>query len=299
MSKESVKSTYPMVNTIAELEEIIRNGANGIYSTLNFDMFEMLEYNRGEDNSIEPAKMREFENIFASGKYMPDAVQLLINKHLQIIDGTHKNELHRRHGIPINFQFTKIPELNSEDPVILYEGVATYNAVNSKWNSKAHFRTALKLKLSLALEIEKIRADYCKEYRISRKHLSANRIYSILSHDKARLESNMVTVKDYAKTDLIGRINDPTFKTEMDFVCNVLKKLEDWNEVYELTAKITPFNMIRATLPFVWENNLNMEEFMDEIEGTEFNKRFKEISNTVKGCIAFTKKVQINIINKK
>lgn len=295
MSKVSkYQPVYPMINTIEELEKCDKSG---IYSTLNFDMFEKLEFNRGEDNGIDPNKMREFETILAEGKYNHEGVQMMVNVHRVIIDGTHKNELHRRHYIPINFYFTQIPALNSTDPVILYEGVANYNAVNSKWNSQAHFRTALKLQLPLALEIEQIQAECQKEYGIDGRTLSPNRVYALLSHDKHRLDSNMVTVKDYNNKDLLGVKDTPKFKREMNFVCTILKELEEWNKVYEETAKFTTFHMVRGVMPFVWDEMINMEIFIDEIQAVEFKKRFKNIANTVKGCTAFVRKTQQRIIN--
>ena len=292
---KKLKSTYPMINTIKELEKCDKNG---IYSTLNFEMFEMLEFNRGEDNGIESNKMREFERLLANGDYMADELQVIINKHRKVIDGTHKNELHRRHNIPINFRFTQIPELNSTDPVVLYEAVARINAINPKWNSKAHFNTAIKLNLKLALEIEKIQAEYNEKYDLDGRTLSSNRVYSLLAHDKARLESNMVTVKDYANEELIKRINTSKFKREMHFVCTMLHELQGWNKVYEETAKLTTFHMIRAAMPYVWDEMLNMEMFIDEIKSVDFPKRFKNISNTVKGCTAYTNRVQQKIMKK-
>jgi hypothetical protein len=290
-----VKSIFPMINSIKELENCDKRGT---YSTLNFDMFEMLEFNRGEDNGIDPNKMREFETLFANGEYMPEDVQVVINKHRKIIDGTHKHELHRRHNFPVNFRFTQIPELNSDDPVILYEAVSRINAINSKWNSKAHFNTALKLKLPLALEIEKIQAEYNEIYCLDGRTLSSNRVYSLLAHDKARLESNMVTVKDYNNNDLMSRVETPEFKREMHFVCTLLQELQEWNKVYEETAKMTTFNMIRAAMPYVWDNMLNTEMFIDEIKNVEFPRRFKDTANTVKGCIAFTNRIQQKLIKK-
>ncbi len=292
----TVKCIYPMINTVEELEKCDKLGT---YSTLNFDLFEMLEFNRGEDNGIDPVKMRDFEELYAKGEYMCEDVQVIINKNRKIIDGTHKHELHRRHVIPINFRFTQIPELNSDDPVILYEAVARINAINSKWNSKAHFNTALKLKLPLALEIEKIQAYYNNEYGLDGRTLSCNRVYSLLTHDKSRLESNMVTVKDYANKELIERVDTPEFKREMHFVCTLLQELQEWNKVYEETAKMTTFHMIRAAMPYVWDNMLNMEMFIDEIRGVEFPKRFKDTANTVKGCVAFTNRIQQKLLKKK
>ena len=293
---KAVKSSYPMINTEAELQALIDNGMNGIYSTLNFDLFDMLEFNRGEDNSLDANKMKEFENILAKGQYMKDAVQLLVNRNRKLIDGTHKNELHRRHTISVNFMFTKVPELNSNDPVILYGAVARYNAVNSKWNSNAHFRTALKLDLPLALEIEKIQAEYNEEYGIDGRTLTSNRIFSLLAHDKARLESNMVTVEDYNNKNLLGVKDTNKFKLEMHFVCTMLQELQEWNKVYEETAKFTTFHMIRAVMPYVWDDMLNMERFMDEVKNVNFPKRFKNVANTVKGCTAFTNRVQTKLI---
>jgi len=290
---KKVNSTYPMINTIEELENCDKKG---IYSTLNFNMFEMLEFNRGEDNGIDANKMREFEMLLANGLYMPDEVQVTINKQRQVTDGTHKNELHKRHNIPINFKFTQIPELNSDDPVILYEAVARINAINSKWNSKAHFNTALKLELPLALVIEKIQAKYNEKYNLDGRTLSSNRVYSLLAHDKSRLESNIVTVKDYANNDLVNVHKSPHFKQEMHFVCTLLQELQEWNKVYEETAKLTTFHMIRAAIPYVWDDMLNMERFIDEIQNVNFPKRFKNVANTVKGCTAFTNRVQTKLI---
>ena len=289
---QKVVSTYPMVNSPVECD------INGIHSTLNFDMFTLLEFNRGEDSCIDSVKLQSFRKIQADGEYMNDEVQVTVNKSMVIIDGTHKFMLHKELGIPVNFRFTKVPELNSDDKVTLLGAVARLNAVNSKWNSAAHFNTALKLKLPLALEIEKIQAEYNEEYQLDGRTLSPNRVYSLLAHDKSRLESNMVTVEDYNKRDLIKRVDDPAFKNEMQFVCTILQELQEWNKVYEETAKITTFNMIRAAMPYVWENMLNMEMFVDEVKAVDFPKRFKNIANTVKGCTVYTNKLQEKLIKR-
>jgi len=68
---KKVTSTYPMINTIEELRNCDKNG---IYSTLNFDMFTSLEFNRGEDNGLDPVKMAKFEKLLKDGDYMADEV---------------------------------------------------------------------------------------------------------------------------------------------------------------------------------------------------------------------------------
>lgn len=284
------------VKTFADAKQDVVN------STTNFGMFKTLKYNRGEDDGIDTTRLNKFKKLFENDEYFKHIIHVFVNLMGYVIDGHHKLALHKwlaEQGIivPINFVILTEPEFNEKDEVKLMGAIARYNAITSKWDSKAHFNTALKMGLPLAIEIENIQARCRTEYGVDGRFLSANRIYSLLSHDKKRLESNLVSVEDYVNEDLVEVAKTEEFEKELKFVCSVLKELQEWNRVYELTAKIEPFNMIRAAMPKVWGNMLNMEMFLEEIQGMEFNKRFRNVSNTVKACREYTKKLQKKMLD--
>jgi hypothetical protein len=209
-----------------------------------------------------------------------------------VIDGHHKLRLHEELNIPVNFTVLTQPEFNDGTDIQIMGAIARFNAITSKWDSKAHYNTALKYGLTLAVKIQELKAEYDQKYELDGRILTPTRIYALLSCDKKRLESNLVAVEDYANDDLLKNVNTVKFRSEMNFVCTVLKELQEWNVIYEETAKILPFNMIRATMPSVWDNELNMEKFMEEIQCV----KFKNVANTVKGCIAYTKRIQKQIL---
>jgi hypothetical protein len=175
--------------------------------------------------------------------------------------------------------------------------IARRNAVTSKWDSKAHFNVALKLRLPLAIAIQNLKAEYMRKYSTDGRMITPSRIFAILTSDSKWLNSDLVTVEDYGKEELIPVMSTEKFKKEFEFVCKVINYLTEWNCVYEETAKITQFNMIRATMPMIWDNMLNMDKFLAEIESKELKERFKGVANTVKGCVMYTKRFQKKMLN--
>ncbi|MBN1117783.1 MAG: hypothetical protein JXA77_11295 [Bacteroidales bacterium] len=281
---EVIRSTYPMVNSPEEVN------VNGKYSTLNFGMFKKLQYNRGEDTGIDANRLNRFKKLYYNNEYFNDELHLFVNEAMEVIDGHHKLALHIylfENGIklPINFTVLTQAEYNEGTPIQKMGAIARRNAVTSKWDSKAHFNVALKLQLPLAIAIQNLKAEgLCIDGRM----MTAPRIFALLTSDTKRLNSELVSVEEYDRPDLIDVMSTEKFKKEYEFVCNVINELIKWNKDYEETAKIIPFNMIRAIMPMVWENMLNMDKFVGEIQ----TKRFANVSNTVKGCTVYAKKIQ-------
>ncbi len=280
-------STYPLVSTPAEVN------VNGKFSTLNFDMFKTLQYNRGEDSGIDNNRLSRFKKLWDNEEYFKDELHVFINMYMEVIDGHHKLKLHKwlqSVGIelPINFTMLTQREYNEGTVIQKMGAIARRNSLTSKWDSKAHFNVAIKLNVRLAIEIQNLKADYMVRFKTDGRMITPSRIYALLTHDNKRLNSDLVTVEDYDKEELIDVMSTDRFIKEFEFVCNVLNELASWNKDYEETAKMTSFHMIRAIMPMVWDNMLNMDRFLEEIK----RKRFANVSNTVKGCIVYAKKIQ-------
>ena len=286
--KLEIKSTYPMVSSPNEVND------NSKFSTLNFGMFKTLQFNRGEDTGIDVNRLQRFRKLYENGEYFEDEIHVTVNKEMEVVDGHHHLENHIRLAedgimLPINFTRTLQKEFNEGTQIQKAGAVARRNAINSKWDSKAHFQTALKFRLPLAVAIQILRSEcICSDTRM----ITPNRIYALLASDNKRLNSELVTVEDYDNDELIAVMSTDKFKKEFQFVCNVINELIKWNKDYEETAKMLPFNMIRAIMPMVWDNMLNMDKFLAEIE----TKRFANVSNTVKGCTLYAKKIQKKIL---
>ena len=255
-------------------------------------MFKTLKYNRGEDNGIDPVRLAKFKKLYESGEYFMHVIHVYVNMFGVIIDGHHKLALHKLFNIPVNFTILTQPEFNVGTDIQIMGAIARFNAITSKWDGKAHYNTALKLGLPLAIKIQELKAEYDTKYNLDGRILTPTRIYALLSCDKKRLESSLVSVEDYVNDGLLVNVHTEKFRTEMNFVCTVLKELQEWNVIYEETAKIVPFNMIRAAMPSVWDSELNMEKFMEEVQAV----KFKNVANTVKGCIAYTKRIQTKLL---
>lgn len=279
-----------MVSTPEEVTD------NGKFSTLNFGMFKKLEFNRGQDNGIDVNRSQRFVKLFLDGQYFTDEIHVIVNREMETVDGHHHLDAHERlfeMGIelPINFTRTLEKAFNEGTQIKKAGGVARRNAINSKWDGMAHFNTALKFGIPLALEIQKLKAEAAYEYGIDKRMMSSSRIFSLLTSDLKRLNSDLVSVEEYDRPDLIAVLSTEKFKKEFGFVCKVINELNKWNEDYSESAKIIPFNMIRAVMPMVWGNMLNMDMFLAEIQ----TKRFANVSNTVKGCTTYAKKIQMKL----
>lgn len=286
--KLKIKSAYPLVSSKAEVTE------NGKFSTLNFDMFIPLQYNRGIDTGIDINRLNRFKKMYQNDEYFMKEIHLIVNKAMEIIDGHHHWALHKwllAQGIelPINFTITIEDEFNEGTLLQKIGAIARRNAVTSKWDNKAHFDIALKLGLPLAIAIQNIKAEYCTKYNTDSRMITPSRIFALLKSDKHWLNSGLVTVEDYDNNSLIEVMKSDKFKKEFEFMIKMINYIIEWNKVYLATSKIIPFNMIRAIMPMVWDNMLNTNKFLNYVDSKEFHLRFKGVSNTVHGCSVYAK----------
>ncbi len=288
MKKKVIDSTYPLVSSPAEVD------VNGKFSTLNFEMFKPLQYNRGIDTGIDVNRLTRFKKLYENDEYFRDEIHLIVNKAMEIIDGHHHWELHKwlkAQGIdlPINFTITVEKEFNEGTLLQKIGAIARRNAITSKWDNKAHFDIATKLGLPLAIAIENIKAEFCKKYNTDSRMITPSRIFALLKSDKNWLNSGLVTVEDYGDESLIEVMKTDKFKKEFEFMIKIINYIVEWNKAYLETSKILPFNMIRAIMPMVWDNMLNMDKFLQYVESKENHLKFKGVSNTVYGCSVYAK----------
>jgi len=286
--KTQVKSTYPLVSSMVETND------NGKFSTLNFDMFTTLEYNRGEDLGIDNNRLSKFRKLYKCDDYFSDELHLFVNRAMEVIDGHHKLALHKwllTQGIELPINFTILTQAEYNEGTLLQKigAIARRNSITSKWDNKAHFNVAFKLKVPLAIAIQNIKAEYCTKYNADSRMITPSRIFALLKSNKYWLNSGLVSVEDYDDESLIEIMHSDKFKKEFEFMIKMINNITEWNKVYLATSKIIPFNMIRAIMPMIWDNMLNMDKFMDYVDSKEFHLRFKGVSNTVHGCSVYAK----------
>jgi hypothetical protein len=283
---KSVKNYYKTVDSLPEAK------VGKIYSTTNYTMFRTLKYNRGEDNGIDPVRLAKFKKLIAENKFFFSWVNVVINLSGLIVDGHHRFAVLMALGMPINFTITPEPELNVTDEIKLMGAISRLNAVDSKWNAKSHFDVALKSGLPLAIAIAELKAGLSEKYDIDLRILREGRIYALITRDRKGLESRLVNVEDYLNDNVLNEMSSDRFKKEFDFVCRVMEEIKAWNAVYIDSAKINEFFMIRAAMPLVWDNMLNMDMFLEEIKRV----KFANVANTKNGCKVYIQKIQKRIL---
>lgn len=283
----TMKTTFKKVNSFKD----VKTGT--VYSTTNFRMFKTLKFNRGRDNSIEPKRVQDFKKLHERGEYFTDVIHLFVNLYGVIIDGHHKLEMHKSIKLPINFTVLPQAEFNEGTEIEILGAIARFNAKTSKWDANAHFDTALKCGEPVALEIAKLKAKYDLKYGFKKNLLTAGRIHTLIKEDPTALKSTLKTVEDYCDKSMIVSMSDKKFKKEFDFVCAVLSAVNDWNEVHKQDSFVTPFFVIRAVMPKVWDNELNMEKFYHNMQ-----KKGLYISNTLNAVKAWADEVSAMRIKK-
>ena len=212
-----------------------------------------------------------YEIDFENNLFFFSWINVVVNLSGLILDGHHRFAILKHFGLPINFVLAPEPELNVSDKIQLMGAISRLNAVDSKWNAKAHFDVALKSGLPLAIAIAELKAGLSNKYDIDNRVLREGRNYALITQDRKGLESRLVTVEEYAKDNVRELMSNDTFKKEFDFVCKIMEEIKAWNVIYKDTAKINEFFMIRAAMPLVWDNNLNMDMFLAEIKKVKFS----------------------------
>ena len=265
-----MKTTFKSVNSF----EKVKVGTT--YSTTNFKMFKTLKFNRGRDNGIEPKRVQDFKKLYERGEYFTQVIHLFVNLYGVIIDGHHKLAMHKELNLPINFTVLPQAEFNEGTEIQILGAIARFNAKTSKWDANAHFDTALKCGEPVALAIAKLKAKYDLKHGFKRNLLTAGRIHTLIKEDQTALKSTLKTVEDYCDKSLLNAMSDKKFEKEFEFVCAVLYSVNEWNAVHKKDSFVTPFFVIRAVMPKIWDNELNMEKFYHNM-----TKRGLYISNTL------------------
>jgi len=283
---KTVKNYYKSVSSLPEAK------VGKIHSTTNYTMFHTLKYNRGADNGVDQLRLAKFRKLIEKNQFFFSWVNVVINLSGLIVDGHHRFAVLQELGLPINFIITPEPELNETNEIKLMGAISRLNAVDSKWNAKSHFDVALKSGLPLAIAIAELKAGLGNKYDIDNRVLREGRIFALITQDKKGLESRLVSVEDYANDNVLELMSKTTFITEFDFVCQIMEEIKAWNVIYKDSAKINEFFMIRAVMPLVWDNMLNMDMFLAEIKKV----KFPNVANTKNGCKVYIQKIQKRLL---
>lgn len=245
------------------------------YRTTNYKMFKFLKFNRGADNSIIPLRVAAFKKLYEEGNFYEDICHVLINLSDELCDGHHKLTMAEAIGIPVNFQITAQPQFNSPNLSDKLNAISKYNAMSSKWDGRANFDSAVQTKEPLALAILKMQGELNIKYGINPKMLTASRIVAIIKCNEIGLAGKSLEREAYCSKETLKVMQIEKFKTEMEFVCNVIKYVLSHNE---RNPEITPFYVIRNIMPNVWNSVANMKWFYHNM----VKMGFKDVGNTMK-----------------
>jgi len=284
---KKVKNYYKSVSDIKEAK------VGKIHSTTNYSMFNTLKFNRGQDNGIDHLRIAKFEKMIEKNEFFFSWINVVVNLSGIILDGHHRFMVLKALRMPINFVIAPEPELNVDDEIKLLAAISRLNAVDSKWNAKAHFDTALKSGLPVAIAIAELKAGLGAKYAIDKRPLREARIFALITANEKTLEGKLVTVEDYDNENVLELMSSDKFRKEFDFVCKVMEEVKKWNDEFKDTAKVNEGFMIRAIMPFVWDNMLNMDKFLAEIKKV----KFANVANTKNGCKVYVQKIQKRILN--
>jgi hypothetical protein len=259
----TIESYYPIIESIDEVTEFGRT-----YTTLNFDIFKRMEHNRGEASGIEKNRVNTFKRLVEENRYYGNMTHTIVNMIFEMCDGTNREEMHKICNIPLNFLVTPEPDFNSPDIKVKLNAMSRINAVNQKWNGTANFKVATKCDAMLAMEIATLKAKFESVYHFKKNLLTPSRIYALLVKDSDGLNGKSREMSVYCDDSLVSKIKEEKFNTEFGFVCavcdNMIKK-----------SDITPFYVIRAIMPLIWDETVTMKAAYNAI----LNDDFKKVSN--------------------
>jgi len=237
---------YPIVDSLENLE------FGRIYTTYNHDLFKPLSGNRGVDTGVVSDRALFYMGKISDGTFYHNVEHVKLNRRGQMIDGHNKDEALRRTKKPVNFMIYPQDEFNEGTVSDILNAVAEYNSINSGWQPTENYVSALMWKEPCAVAIDKLKTEVDNKFGLPITMFTPARIIALAIEDPKGLDGKKRTRKEYCDKKTADIINSPDFRTQIEFICNVLLLVKSQN------PNIREWFVIRKLMPFIWYDKRNL-----------------------------------------
>lgn len=158
-------TVYQEVNDFSEVTDYGR-----IYCTKNPNVLKLIEFNRGEEGSIDVDRVKSIGKLKETGLYMKMTETIYVNRAGLITNGHHRYADAMKNGEYVKFMIDLEARLQTEDVNLMLSHLSNLNGgPKSNWSGSENFKTALKYGAPLAVLINRYKttnADYLQAYHI-------------------------------------------------------------------------------------------------------------------------------------
>jgi hypothetical protein len=258
------RTDFPVVSSLDNLE------VGRIYTTFKPEIIKSLEFNRGAKDGFLPERVAALQAKFDTGLFYMNVCHVLVNSKGKAIDGNNRKKMLSNNKQGVNFMITAQPEFNLDNESEILNNVSEYNSVNSAWNGKDAYESALAFNEAAAVAIDKLKTWVENTYGINADIFTPSRLIAIVTKFKQGLNGKVQPRRAYCNKETASVLESPEFKEHLLFLVNVIQFVQSNNN------SITAFDVVRCLLPIMWKKELSQKVVLANVK----KRGFKGMDNT-------------------